>query len=514
MRAIVHREMLSAARRRTTYVFRGIVGLFGIAMAVMGSQFSEAMNETGRFIFISITIAGAIFAIRAGAVRAATTLSEERANGTLGLLFLTPLKSFDVVMGKFVSASLLAFQTVLVLAPMLAISLLFGGVSIHEVLRAALWIANVTFFFVTTSLFISSFTSSELGSIVLALFVFLSMLFFAYVQLSNNWLVLGALNFELNPISIGLLINDRDFRADWFWSGLICGHLIGWMVLWITAAILKSNWQRPNVFPKLAVLWSRPPKAKKSRSQSRPFRNQGPIEWLILRDVYEGAPLGIVLICIVVTASLWRLYRDIAGIMAIFGLIPIVFGVIVHSAVATARARKAGVLELVSAAPISDHEIVAGQIRGLRRAFLLPAVLALVCVACFLPSWRHTYERIDWIGFEAVRPHYMILVFLLTLWAAAYTGIWTALKAKGPAGAVFCNIVFCLILPWVLPMPAALYLYMLGHIARQTVRGEYRALLAGRTNPPPPFPKIQDEGDSYSQSLLTNPLQPARQPAG
>src|SRR3954467_3613459 len=111
MLPIVHREMAVAARRKSTYGFRGLAGfiafvsLFGTWMDLRKPGNSM---PNGKGLLWSITVVGCGVATWQGIVRAARCLSEERANGTLGLLFLTPLKTVDVVLGKFTAAALLS----------------------------------------------------------------------------------------------------------------------------------------------------------------------------------------------------------------------------------------------------------------------------------------------------------------------------------------------------------------------------------------------------------------------
>src|SRR5678815_5345446 len=124
MLPIVHREMAVAARRKTTYAFRGFAGFiaFVILFATwMDLRQNGCLMPNGKGLLWSITVVGCVVATWQGIVRAARCLSEERANGTLGLLFLTPLKTVDVVFGKFTTAALLAIQIAVTLAPMLAV---------------------------------------------------------------------------------------------------------------------------------------------------------------------------------------------------------------------------------------------------------------------------------------------------------------------------------------------------------------------------------------------------------
>ena len=68
----------------------------------------------------------------------ADSLSRERREGTLGLLFLTPLTARGVVVGKCFVHGLRALTLYLTMLPMLAVPVLLGGVSMNDLLMAAL----------------------------------------------------------------------------------------------------------------------------------------------------------------------------------------------------------------------------------------------------------------------------------------------------------------------------------------------------------------------------------------
>jgi hypothetical protein len=405
--------------------------------------------------------------------------------GTLGLLFLTPLKTADVVFGKFTTAALLAIQIAVTLAPMLAVTILFGGVSIGEVSRAALWVANVSFFFIAASMLASSLTASEVAAMALALLFAAATIVFALHDIK-----FGASSTPLNPVTSWAGVSDVRYQARLYWPGMITAQGGGWVMLGLTALALKKNWHRAEVCPGLKFLWTRTPRTKKSGTVCK-LGKKGPVEWLIVRNVFPWAPLLLVLLCIGV--SLRFRDDDIKRLMGGVATMVLGVGVVVHSALAVARAKKDGMLDLLAVAPMSDQEIVDGQIRGLKRLFFVPAVLVVVWFL-MLTRWRRNfgYDAIDWASaiLECAISVYYVATIPLTLWAGAYSGIWMALKSKGPVMAVTRNAALAVVLPWILPVPAGLYLFVLGMMARQTVRTEFRALLAKRSQPTLPFPEI------------------------
>ena len=126
---IVDRELRVAARQRATYWTRlGIAsGAIFVGLVVFVLTSGLAPQQTGRHIFT--WLAGSLlgYCLAYGRRATADCLSQEKRDGTLGLLFLTDLKGHDVVLGKLVATSLRGFYGLLAVFPVLAVPLLLGG---------------------------------------------------------------------------------------------------------------------------------------------------------------------------------------------------------------------------------------------------------------------------------------------------------------------------------------------------------------------------------------------------
>ena len=99
---IVDRELRLAARRRTTYLAR--IGTAALVILIFGGlQLTQAFRlgpffTAGQTQFFVLKWLGFLFACSAGVFLTSDALSEEKREGTLGLLFLTDLNGFDVVL--------------------------------------------------------------------------------------------------------------------------------------------------------------------------------------------------------------------------------------------------------------------------------------------------------------------------------------------------------------------------------------------------------------------------------
>ena len=83
-------------------------------------------------------------------------LSRERREGTLGLLFLTPLKPVGIVIGKGLTHALRGLTFVLVAFPILAVPILLGGVNGPQIVQAMLKNGTALFLALSSGLFASA----------------------------------------------------------------------------------------------------------------------------------------------------------------------------------------------------------------------------------------------------------------------------------------------------------------------------------------------------------------------
>ena len=112
------------------------------------SRSKQIFGTLGTFAFIYVLILGVLVT--------ADSISEEKREGTLGLLFLTNLKGYDVVFGKIICSSLHAFYSLVAILPVLAIPLLLGGLTGGDFWRMALVLLDSLIFSLAIGMFVSA----------------------------------------------------------------------------------------------------------------------------------------------------------------------------------------------------------------------------------------------------------------------------------------------------------------------------------------------------------------------
>ena len=81
----------------------------GISLTLALGHRHAPPSRLGQSLFATLSVIAFAYCLLAGIRYTAGALSEERREGTLGLLFLTDLRGFDVVIGKLAVTSLHAF---------------------------------------------------------------------------------------------------------------------------------------------------------------------------------------------------------------------------------------------------------------------------------------------------------------------------------------------------------------------------------------------------------------------
>ncbi|MGZ5545745.1 MAG: ABC transporter permease, partial [Limisphaerales bacterium] len=129
---VVERELRVASRRRSTYRTR----LIAVVLMLAGFGFAEidflnrnpSAAEQGRLLFQIFSWLAFVFAALAGLIGTADCMSSEKREGTLGLLFLTDLKGYDVICGKLAANSVSVIYGLVASVPILSLPIIMGGV--------------------------------------------------------------------------------------------------------------------------------------------------------------------------------------------------------------------------------------------------------------------------------------------------------------------------------------------------------------------------------------------------
>ena len=468
---IVGRELRVAARRRGTHWLRLLTALAVIIGAgwIFLAAHEESPRAIGQVIFYVLTGAALLYCLLAGLRSTADCLSEEKREGTLGLLFLTDLRGYDVVIGKLAANSLNAFYGVLAVVPVLGIPLLLGGVTVGEFGRVALVLVNTLWFSMCVGMFASAMSKSARKAIGLTFFLLL--FFTAGVPALGAWVawvfkarMVDLIFLKTSVVYCYAMAQDRPFVTtpqEFYWSvGVI--HGLGWVFLTLASLVTPRAWQdRPAGAAGVRwrerwQYWSHGDTAERQSFRDR-LLDRNAFFWLATRP--RSRPVWVwCVLALAGVAWLWgylKLQNDWLN-EGIYIATALLLNSVLKSWLAAEAGRqliedrKLGALELLLSTPLPVREILRGQRLALQRQFLAPVLVVLGAELVMLVAGAGSANvgddgRSAWVGMWLAG----MLMLVLDLVALYWVGMWVGMSARNPKHAFSGVIVRILILPWV-----------------------------------------------------------------
>jgi ABC-type Na+ efflux pump permease subunit len=481
---IVGRELRVASRRRATYWMRSVAALavivLGTWMFLMMRQ--QPQQEVAMLLFGIMTGAAVLYSLFSGVRATADCLSSEKREGTLGLLFLTDLKGYDVVLGKLAATSLSALYGVLAVVPMLAVPLLMGGITLGEFGRMAIVAASTLLFSLAIGICVSAMSRSARSAIGMT-FVFI-VFFAAFLPAATLILVLlgKARSFQHllllpSPGFTFWTAFESQFKSSaspfWWSVGIVQG--IGWLSLIVAAGVVPHSWQdKPAGAQRLRwrqrwKQWSYGSPIERVGFRRR-LLNKNAFFWLAARARLKPAVVWMVLGLLACgwTWGLAKFRRDWLNVPLYFTT-GIILNVLLKGWFAAesgrqlAEDRQRGALELLLSTPMTVRDILRGQRLALQRQFLGPVIFVLlIALVLMIQTGRETIMEVEdrnffvfvWLG--------GMLMLMADLVGLYWVGMWQAIVSKNPNRAASATVARILVLPWVAFALAALVISLLG----------------------------------------------------
>jgi len=390
---IAERELRVASRKRSTFWVRIAAALVAVLigsgfMVLDAVWFGFGAASLAKGLFALLTWLNLAVALSAGLFFTSDCLSEEKREGTLGFLFLTDLRGYDVVLGKLLATSLRGFYALLAVVPILAVTLLMGGVTAAQFWKTSMALVNALFLSLAAGLFVSSISRDSQKAMAMTLFL---LVLLAAGGPAGDALValIGQDGFK-PTLSLSSPVYLFATAGAWgrtpFWPGLLVNQVVAGMLLVLTCVLLPRTWQEAaktsTAMGSRGQVWKYGG-SKRRASLRRKLVDVNPVLWLACRERWQAVSLWFATVLFVgafvaIFASdeqwmLWFAWSYLAGALILL----LYLGIASQAARFFVEAKRNGLIELVLGTPLPAGQIVQGQWRGLLRMFGLPLALCL-----------------------------------------------------------------------------------------------------------------------------------------
>jgi ABC-type transport system involved in multi-copper enzyme maturation permease subunit len=481
---VVVRELIVKARQPSTYRTRAGTAAIMVAMFVLVLFISNGVSQrvVGQRLLNACGMLALAFTMISGLFLTADCISSEKRDGTIGLLFLTDLKPYDVLFGKLAGSCLNAVFGLLAVFPVLALPILVGGVTGSEFARLLLAFAVVAFFSLSIGL-LASVVSREakdaLARAIAAMFVFSVLMpaLWWLIALATQKGTMGmpadnAFNFLLWPCPVYTYLKafaaSYATRSGWiaYWSSVLM--LVGISIASLVSAtlLLPRVWHSETATPLSKLRDCLKIFAGKGARSTRSIDGTNPIFSLCMHDTRTRRhvrtalvillPIWIGFLVLSVTRNTGNEPLFCGAFFTAFAahLVTKTF-IALEASRRFAEDRQSGAMELLLVTPIEIKEMLKGQLAAVKRQFrgVLVVLCAMNAVMMFCVVYfskrLHTENDEAMTGFGVVF-FGGIFALMLDFPALAWLAMWRAIASRKHHYAVMITILQVLAPGWLL----------------------------------------------------------------
>jgi ABC-type Na+ efflux pump permease subunit len=454
---IAHRELLVQARSKGLYRGRIVTSIVLLCWgAIFGGIYQfGGLGAAGQMfpVFGSMLLMLSLFG---GSQATADSISFEKREGTLGLLFLTPLKSADIVVGKLVSNGLPLAYIAITSFPLLSLILVAGGVQGRDLISLFAATLATLYFSTSAGLFVSSLgmdrkrVASNVSWLTLVYWMapralveymrshafptwaWKSLLFFSPPFTQGPPLAPGE---AIISIAGALVLGSLFLLGAWYyvprrWQDKAERGERSWRVRW------RQHWYGR---PELRAAWR------------RKLLDEGPFYWLCARDRWKVVA-NVVITMLFLAGAGWIAFAAVPGGGAVVTLASCVAAITFLQKVgfATAAANQLideheqGTLELILSTPLTPRDILRGQWRAIVHQNRWPyaAILAMQIFA-FAMLVLFVGRPIELLVFGPL----FIALHAFDLYTLGRLAPWCVTRVKVPRQAPPTSILQAVVLP-------------------------------------------------------------------
>jgi len=457
---IVERELGIASRKLGSWLSRWIIAIAAVGFGAiwLGMAYWQGGMMKGDIFFAILAWACFIYCLLAGLWTTSDTLTREKTDGTLGLLFLTDLRGYDVVLGKMITASLKSFYGVLAVLPVLALPLLMGGVTNDQLWRTIGALLNILVFSLSLGMFFSALTWSTGRAIFWTFFSLLSV-----TMLPLFYLWSGGASSVLHFVSPGFamanasapVIGTPVAGSGGYWAWLGGGLAVSGALLALASWIIPHRWRETKLRPQVPSLAKRTDgdSLQPSADRQSAMLDANPAGWLVLVALMITgglALLGLMALDGIGIDDVWIFMAPLVWV----GSFWIRLEVARHAVTTIYEAKASGALEQILVTPVDERQFRRGHFAAMVRFWMWPVILlASLPVAAILLNiitagwvWNEALFGVSIMGLVG---GLFVVVFFGDLFALYFSGCWFALRNNSYSAAFWKTFGFVYLLPTV-----------------------------------------------------------------
>lgn len=462
---IIDRELRGASRQWRTHYARSLAG--GIALgvslyliAILHGPFVAA--NSGSEILIVSSILAMIISLYGGVNRTCDSISVEKREDTLGLLFLTHLKGYDIVLGKLGANSLRAFFLLLSVLPILSVPLFLGGVSGEELVRVTATLLNALLLSVSVGILVSVLTRSQrnshlaAGGIVSFLAILLPVSALLVQRFSNvPWLALY-LNLPSPAFALQLsFASSFGLSTNLFWTAIGIQFAISILMIVAACLLVPHTWTTKSATPWAFKDWltrlNYGPIHVRSVRRAR-MLDRNPIYWLLSRIRFGPLWPALYAIGTLMLAGILIVHFSIpmepAFVVFFIGMasndLAMRIRVASIASLGLGQERQSGALEMILSTPVTVQEMIRGVWRAICHRLMwvyIPHLLLTVIV---------TVIFVQVVGGHYFVGGFFIVMSIADFIALGYVAMWKGMRLRNVQHAAASALMRVLLLPWIL----------------------------------------------------------------
>jgi len=314
-------------------------------------------------------------------------------------LFLTDLRGFDVVLGKLLATSLRGFYALLAVFPILAITLLMGGVTGAQFWKTALALVNALFLSLVAGLFVSAISRDSQKALAGTLLLL--------ALLAGGGPAVDATIDAIQPRGFSPVLSLSSpvylFMTRMRWAKPLLdrsarqpGRCLAAPGPGLPALALYLAGKSREAFNGEVGLghWWKFGGAKRQTRVRRRLIDANPVLWLACRERWQAALLWVISLFMTVGAVAifvskepspgWWIGNYLSGLL----MLALYLGIASHAGRFFVEAQHSGLMELLLATPLTSAQIVQGQWHALLRMLGPPLSLCLAaqCLGAVMAS--------------------------------------------------------------------------------------------------------------------------------